>query len=56
MSRSKFFAIAARRYLDDLDRESLTERINESLSLVAGDNDMSDAIAAGRRLLASGDW
>ena len=54
VSRSEFFAIAARRYLDDLDRESLTERINESLSLVSGD-DTSDVVAAGRRLLSSGD-
>jgi metal-responsive CopG/Arc/MetJ family transcriptional regulator len=60
ISRSEFFARAARRYLDDLAAEaaeSLTQQIDEALA-VAGVDDTEDlAVAAGRRRLADEtDW
>jgi metal-responsive CopG/Arc/MetJ family transcriptional regulator len=59
ISRSEFFARAARRYLDDLaaeSAESLTQQIDEALE-VAGDDDTAQlAVAAGRRRLAEQDW
>jgi metal-responsive CopG/Arc/MetJ family transcriptional regulator len=60
ISRSEFFARAARRYLDDLAAESeqsLTQQIDEALE-VAGIDDTEDlAVAAGRRRLADEpDW
>jgi metal-responsive CopG/Arc/MetJ family transcriptional regulator len=59
ISRSEFFARAARRYLDDLaaaSAESLTQQIDEALE-VAGDDDTGQlAVAAGRRHLAEQDW
>lgn len=55
MSRSEFYATAARRYLKDLDRESVTERLNEALAVVEGDDETSDVVSAGRRRLAAGD-
>jgi metal-responsive CopG/Arc/MetJ family transcriptional regulator len=58
MSRSEFFARAADRYLDELDRDSLTRAINEALSSeVDGDDSNAAAVAAGHRTLAdAGDW
>lgn len=56
MSRSEFFSIAARRYLDDLDRQSITEQVDEALHLTGG-NESTAAVAAGRRRLSSSeDW
>jgi metal-responsive CopG/Arc/MetJ family transcriptional regulator len=57
ISRSEFFARAARRYLQELASRSLTEQINEALQ-AAGDDDSNAAAAiAGRtRLTGSADW
>lgn len=52
MSRSEFFARAAESYLDQLDAEVLTDRINEALESIGADDSSSlDAVAAGRRHL-----
>ncbi len=57
MSRSEFFAVAARRYLEDLDRESITEQINDAIELVDSDEASRAAAAAGKRRLSTGeDW
>jgi metal-responsive CopG/Arc/MetJ family transcriptional regulator len=58
ISRSEFFARAARRYLDELAAQSLTSQIDQAL-LAAGDDDSGAAAAsAGLGLLAAeeGDW
>lgn len=52
ISRSEFFARAAQRYIDELDRNSLTERINAALAVTGPDDSNADAAAAGRRLLS----
>ena len=55
ISRSEFFARAARRYLDELASRSLTQQVNEALH-AAGDDDSTAAAAhAGRELLAAGE-
>ena len=55
ISRSEFFARAARRYLDELAAQSLTRQIDQAL-LAAGDDDSgAAAAAAGRGLLGAGD-
>jgi metal-responsive CopG/Arc/MetJ family transcriptional regulator len=58
ISRSEFFATAARRYLDDLDARSLTGQIDAALAVApAPDTSSTHAVAAGRRLLsADEDW
>jgi len=56
ISRSEFFATAAKRYLEALDRESLTARIDEALELVGDDPDTALATEAGRQRLARDDW
>lgn len=56
MSRSEFFATAASRYLDDLDRTSLTTRLDQALALVGPDPELAAAVHAGRARLAAGDW
>lgn len=59
MSRSEFFATAARRYLDELDDESTTRQIDVALGAVAHHDESSeDAIDAGRRTLdgSDADW
>jgi metal-responsive CopG/Arc/MetJ family transcriptional regulator len=58
ISRSEFFSTAARRYLDELSRESLTQQIDDALSLPGYDPEASEiAAAAGRRRLgADDDW
>ncbi len=57
ISRSEFFSTALRRYLDDLSRESLTQRINQVLDLPDYDEEASVvAVEAGRRRLSEGDW
>ena len=56
ISRSEFFARAARRYLDELASQSLTQQIDEAL-LAAGDDSNAAAAAAGRSYLAGqDDW
>jgi metal-responsive CopG/Arc/MetJ family transcriptional regulator len=56
ISRSEFFARAARSYLDQLAAHSLTAQINEVLR-DAGDDSNAAAAAAGRRYLADqDDW
>ena len=55
ISRSEFFARAARRYLDELAAQSITRQIDQAL-LAAGDDDSgAAAAAAGRSLLGAGD-
>lgn len=56
ISRSAFFATAAARYLAQLDRESLTARIDQSLKLIGEDRDSEAAATAGRRRLAQAEW
>ena len=56
ISRSEFFARAARRYLDELASKPLTHQINEALQ-AADDDSNAAAAAAGRRYLAAqDDW
>ena len=54
ISRSEFFARAARRYLDEMAAQSLTHQIDQSL-LLADDDSGAAAAAAGRSLLGAGD-
>ncbi len=60
ISRSEFFARAARRYLHDLaaeSAESLTQQIDEALEVAGVDETEGVAVAAGRRRLAQeNDW
>jgi metal-responsive CopG/Arc/MetJ family transcriptional regulator len=55
ISRSEFFARAARRYLDELGSRSLTEQVNDALLAAGSDDSAEAAAAAGRKLLAAGD-
>ena len=52
ISRSEFFARAARRYLDDLSTVSLTRQIDEALSAADPDDSGEAAAQAGRKRLA----
>ena len=56
VTRSEFYARAARFYLEHLEQESLTNEINVALEPI-GDDDGSAAAAvdAGRRMLESAD-
>jgi metal-responsive CopG/Arc/MetJ family transcriptional regulator len=57
ISRSEFFARAARRYLDDLAARSLTQQIDEALRAAGPDDSATAAAAAGRsRLARQDDW
>jgi metal-responsive CopG/Arc/MetJ family transcriptional regulator len=57
ISRSEFFARAARRYLDDLAAGSLTRQINEALEVAGEDDSAAAATAACRRRVAQqDDW
>ncbi|WP_239346784.1 MULTISPECIES: ribbon-helix-helix domain-containing protein [unclassified Frankia] len=57
VSRSEFFTTAARRYIQELDAQSLTERIDAALELVGPDESFQAAALAGRRALGdSEDW
>jgi len=58
ISRSEFFARAARRYLDELASPSLTQQIDEALQAAGGDDsNAAAAAAAGRSYLAGqDDW
>jgi metal-responsive CopG/Arc/MetJ family transcriptional regulator len=55
ISRSEFFARAARRYLDELASRSLTQQVNEALQAAGGDDSAATAAEAGRRRLAAAD-
>jgi metal-responsive CopG/Arc/MetJ family transcriptional regulator len=55
ISRSEFFARAARRYLDELASGSLTQQVNQALEAAGDDDSAAAAALAGRRRLASGD-
>ena len=55
ISRSEFFARAARRYLDELASRSLTQEVNEALQAAGSDDSAAAAAQAGRRRLAAGD-
>lgn len=55
ISRSEFFARAARRYLDELASRSVTEQVNEALRAAGSDDSAAAATAGGRKLLAAGD-
>ena len=55
ISRSEFFARAARRYLDELASRSLTQQIDEALETAGPDDSMDAAAAAGRSRLARQD-
>ena len=57
ISRSEFFARAARRYLDELASPSLTQQIDEALQAAGGDDSNAAAAAVGRSYLAGqDDW
>ncbi len=57
ISRSEFFARAARRYLDELASRSLTRQIDEALQTAGHDDSGAAAAAAGRsRLARQDDW
>ena len=57
ISRSEFFARAARRYLEELASRSLTEQINEALQAAGDDDSNAAAAAVGRsRLAGPDDW
>jgi Ribbon-helix-helix protein, copG family len=57
ISRSEFFARAARRYLDELAEGSLTQQIDEAFEEVGHDDSAAAAVAAGRdRLARQDDW
>src|SRR5262249_9357125 len=55
MSRSEFFTVAARRYIQELDAQSLTARIDAALAFAGSDETAQAAGHAGRRVLAAGD-
>ncbi len=57
ISRSEFFARAARRYLDELETSSLRARIDEVLVAATPDDSNALAAAHGRvRLRAGDEW
>jgi len=57
ISRSEFFARAARRYLDELASQSLTQQIDKALETATADDSNAAAAAAGRSYLAAqDDW
>ena len=55
VSRSEFFATAARRDLEELDRSTLTQQIDEALARINFDDSASAAVAAGHDRLARPD-
>ena len=57
ISRSEFFARAARRYHDELASRSLTQQVDDALHAAGSDGSAAAAARAGRELLAAGeDW
>ncbi len=55
ISRSEFFTRAVKRYLDELDAESITSQINRVVDLLNADESSLSAVAAGRRTLINSD-
>ena len=59
VSRSQFFATAARRYLDELDRASVTASIDEAVTIIGdgrADVDGRWVNAAARRTFEANPW
>jgi metal-responsive CopG/Arc/MetJ family transcriptional regulator len=56
ISRSEFFARAARSYLLELASHSLTQQINEALQTAADDSNAAAAAASRRYLAGQDDW
>ena len=56
ISRSEFFARAARRYLQELAERSLTDQINKALQAAADDSNAAAAAAGRARLAGLDDW
>lgn len=52
VSRSEFFTQAARKYLEELESQSLTNQFNEALEATGYDDSDEWAIEAGHRLLS----
>ena len=55
ISRSEFFARAARQYLDQLADDSLTQQIDNAINAAGTDDSSQAAAAAGRAFLAATD-
>ena len=55
ISRSEFFARAARQYLDQLADASLTQQIDAAIDAAGADDSSHAAVAAGRAFLAAVD-
>ena len=53
VSRSELFSRAVKRYLDQLDAESLTDRIDFAIDLAGDDEATGLAVVAGRRTLGA---
>jgi metal-responsive CopG/Arc/MetJ family transcriptional regulator len=53
VSRSEFFTIAARHYIDELDAQSLTKRIDTVVDLLGEDDSSLAAVHHGRAMLAA---
>ena len=53
ISRSEFFTVAAMHYIDELDAQSLTSRIDAAIDLVGEDESSGTAVSAGRRVLTA---
>ncbi len=53
ISRSEFFTVAARHYIEELDAQSLTARIDAVIDLVGEDESSDIAASAGHRTLAA---
>ncbi|HEY6424266.1 MAG TPA: CopG family transcriptional regulator [Pseudonocardiaceae bacterium] len=57
ISRSEFFTRAVRRYLEQLNSESLTQQIDAAVELIRSDDSTEFAVAAGRAHLShDDDW
>ncbi len=58
VGRSTFFAQAARRYVDELEKQSYTEQVDAALDLIGGDDSWRDVSDHNlRRLAEEGeDW
>jgi hypothetical protein len=56
ISRSEFFARAARSYLDELASHSLTQQINQALQTASDDSNAAAAIAGRGFLAGQDDW
>jgi len=55
VSRSEFYATAARLYLNQLDSASLTQRIDDLLERIEPDDSLEVAVVLGRATLGAGD-